>query len=623
MLISSEDITEGEGLIFADGKPIKSSFLSRFASKVRRVGTIATNAIFGLPGLIGRTLKNAWKLTGWLFKKRDPFIDVYIIDKDTAEFKKVINGKDLVNNKTTRKYVVKGFGPGDWVPVKSAYGIEKEVYEFKDGSYQVIIDDDDLKNGLYDANGNRLTRWRGASIAGKAAQVAGKAMRIAGSLALKGVKLAGKAIKGAAGKVMKLFRGGLHVLGESGTAVGKFITSAFSSVVSTLTGFGVTRNDLIDIIGDRLIDIYELLDARMPGGSVAGDNDGSGYRDGSYRDYQKRKEEERKKRKQKQEEQEKKKNKDKAEMAADGEPNDGPEEADENNSSGEGGSSIWDFMMAASGISALKGTVGGWWEKKKQDGLRRAQIARRRAGRRLRRMGRAAGRGIRGGARMMGRAAGTMLGGVGRAAGAVLSGAGRAAGTVLGAGARGILGLAGGALKLGGGLLGLTGRVAAGLLSGPIGWALTLGTVGYYTYKLASDSGTTKLFRIPRAKAYGLTTKQWEAFEDLETDTYNAWKNGQEGVDNDRLEQFGEKIDFIGGMGYFDTGDDDSEANKIEFLTQWYRARFLPAYKDYVKIICQVTNNDGKKQPKADDVDASKAYAVKQALDKALEKYAS
>ena len=622
MLISSEDITEGEGLIFADGKPIKSSFLSRFASKVRRVGTIATNAIFGLPGLIGRTLKNAWKLTGWLFKKRDPFIDVYIIDKDTAEFKKVINGKDLVNNKTTRKYVVKGFGPGDWVPVKSAYGIEKEVYEFKDGSYQVIIDDDDLKNGLYDANGNRLTKWRGASIAGKAAHVAGKAMRIAGSLALKGVKLAGKAIKGAAGKVMKLFRGGLHILGENGTAVGKFITSAFSSVVSTLTGFGITRNDLIDIIGDRLIDIYELLDARMPGGSVSGDNDGSGYRDGSYRDYQKRKEEERKKRKQKQEEQEKKKNKDKAEMAADGEPNDGPEEADENNSSGEGGSSIWDWMMAASGISALKDTVGGWWEKKKQNGLRRARIARRRAGRRLRRMGRAAGRGIRGGARMMGRAAGTMLGGVGRAAGAVLSGAGRAAGTVLGAGARGVLGLAGGALKLGGGLLGLTGRVAAGLLSGPIGWALTLGTVGYYTYKLASDSGTTKLFRIPRAKAYGLTTKQWEAFEDLETDTYNAWKNGQEGVDNDRLEQFGEKIDFIGGMDYFDDGD-DSEANKIEFLTQWYRARFLPAYKDYVKIICQVTNNDGKKQPKADDVDASKAYAVKQALDKALEKYAS
>ena len=623
MLISSEDITEGDGLIFADGKPIKSSFLSRFASKVRRVGTIATNAIFGLPGLIGRTLKNAWKLTGWLFKKRDPFIDVYIIDKDTAEFKKVINGKDLVNNKTTRKYVVKGFGPGDWVPVKSAYGIEKEVYEFKDGSYQVIIDDDDLKNGLYDANGNRLTRWRGASIAGKAAQVAGKAMRIAGSLALKGVKLAGKAIKGAAGKVMKLFRGGLNILGESGTAVGKFITSAFSSVVSTLTGFGITRNDLIDIIGDRLIDIYELLDARMPGGSVAGDNDGSGYRDGSYRDYQKRKEEERKKRKQKQEEQEKKKNKDKAEMAADGEPNDGPEEADENNSSGEGGSSIWDWMMAASGISALKDTAGGWWEKKKQNGLRRARIARRRAGRRLRSMGRAAGRGIRGGARMMGRAAGTMLGGVGRAAGAVLGGAGRAAGTVLGAGARGVLGLAGGALRLGGGLLGLTGRVAAGLLSGPIGWALTLGTVGYYTYKLASDSGTTKLFRIPRAKAYGLTTKQWKAFEDLETDTYNAWKNGQEGVDNDRLEQFGEKIDFIGGMGYFDTGDDDSEANKIEFLTQWYRARFLPAYKDYVKIICQVTNNDGKKQPKADDVDASKAYAVKQALDKALEKYAS
>ena len=623
MIISSEDITEGEGLIFADGKPIKSAFLSRFASKVRRVGTIATDAIFSLPGLVGGALKKAMKLTSWLFTKRDPFIDVYIIDKDTAEFKKVINGKDLVNNKTTRKYVVKGFGSGDWIPVKSAYGIEKEVYEFKDGSYQVIIDDDDLKNGLYDANGNKLTKWRGASIAGKAAQVTGKAMRIVGSLALKGVKLAGKAIKGAAGKVMKLFHGGLHILGESGTAVGKFITSAFSSVVSTLTGSGITRNDLIDIIGDRLIDIYELLDARMPGGSVAGDNDGSGYRDGSYRDYVKRRAEERKKRKEKQENQKKKEEKDKAEMGADGEPNDGPEEADETNSSGGGGSSIWDFMMAASGISALKDSVSGWWEKKKQNGLRRSRIARRRAGRRLRRMGRAVGRGIRGGARMMGRAAGGMLGGVGRAAGSLLGGVGRAAGSLLGAGARGALGLAGGALRLGGGLLGLTGRVAAGLLGGPIGWALTIGTIGYYTYKLATDNGTTKLFRIPRAKAYGLTTKQWEAFEDLETDTYDAWKNGQEGVDNDRLEQFGEKIDFIGGMGHFDAGDDDSEANKIEFLTQWYRARFLPAYKDYVKIICQVTHSDGKKQPKADDVDASKAYAVKQALDKALEKYAS
>lgn len=646
MVISAEDIADGDGLLFADGKQIKSTFLSRFAAKFRHAGSIVTNGLFGIPDKLVAAGTFIKEHTAFLFKKKDPFIDVYIIDKNTKKLKRVINGKDLETNKATRKYVYKGKHEEEWIPLESAYEIEHEIYEYTDSGYKVIIDKDDLANGVFDVDGNKLTRYRGASIVGKVGTAVAETI---GAIGRGAVKL----VKGAAGKVVDLFGKGIKLLGEGGTVLGQFVTSAFSSVVTTLTGFGLTRKDLTEVVGNRLLDIYGLLYDRLPGRKVNGDNDGNGLRDGSYYDYKKRRTEHRNEVKARRDAAKKKEEETKKKMAEDDSAKGAvgataastAADADENNLSGELGSNLTDLLMTVTGINAAKDALGGWWDKKKEALSTRAGELRQAAGERIRNGAQglrdrvtnssafqnAAARVRAGGNALRGGLSGGFFGaarGAGGLAMRGLGGIGRAAGSILGAGSSGLLKAAGLGLRLGGGALGLAGRAAGALLGGPIGWILGLGTLGYMTYKLATDSSATKLLRIPRAKAYGLTVKQWEAFEDLETDTYEAWKNGQEGVDKDRLEQFGEKIDLIGGAGITSSADfnldgDAAEDSKVDFLRQWYKVRFVPAYRDYVKILCQVTHNDGSKQPKADDVDDSNLSTIKLILDKDLAKYSS
>lgn len=646
MVISAEDIADGDGLLFADGKQIKSTFLSRFAAKFRHAGSIVTNGLFGIPDKLVAAGTFIKEHTAFLFKKKDPFIDVYIIDKNTKKLKRVINGKDLETNKATRKYVYKGKREEEWIPLKSAYEIEHEIYEYTDSGYKVIIDKDDLANGVFDVDGNKLTRYRGASIVGKVGTAVAETI---GAIGRGAVKL----VKGAAGKVVDLFGKGIKLLGEGGTVLGQFVTSAFSSVVTTLTGFGLTRKDLTEVVGNRLLDIYGLLYDRLPGKKINGDNDGNGLRDGSYYDYKKRRTEHRNEVKARRDAAKKKEEETKKKMAEDGSAKGAAgaaaagatADADENNSSGELGDKLTDLLMTVTGINAAKDAIGGWWDKKKEALSTRAGELRQAAGERIRNGAQglrdrvtnssafqnAAARIRAGGNALRGGLSGGFFGaarGAGGLAMRGLGGIGRAAGSILGAGGSGLLKAAGLGLRLGGGALGLAGRAAGALLGGPIGWIIGLGTLGYMTYKLATDSSATKLLRIPRAKAYGLTVKQWEAFEDLETDTYEAWKNGQEGVDKDRLEQFGEKIDLIGGAGITSSADfnldgDAAEDSKVDFLRQWYKVRFVPAYRDYVKILCQVTHNDGSKQPKADDVDDSNLSTIKLILDKDLAKYST
>ena len=646
MVISAEDIADGDGLLFADGKQIKSTFLSRFAAKFRHAGSIVTNGLFGIPDKLVAAGTFIKEHTAFLFKKKDPFIDVYIIDKNTKKLKRVINGKDLETNKATRKYVYKGKREEEWIPLESAYEIKHEIYEYTDSGYKVIIDKDDLTNGVFDVDGDKLTRYRGASIVGKVGTAVAETI---GAIGRGAVKL----VKGAAGKVVDLFGKGIKLLGEGGTVLGQFVTSAFSSVVTTLTGFGLTRKDLTEVVGNRLLDIYGLLYDRLPGRKVNGDNDGNGLRDGSYYDYKKRRTEHKNEVKARRDAAKKKEEETKKKMAEDGSAKGAvgaaaagaTADADENNSSGELGDKLTDLLMTVTGINAAKDALGGWWDKKKEALSTRAGELRQAAGERIRNGAQglrdrvtnssafqnAAARIRAGGNALRGGLSGGFFGaarGAGGLAMRGLGGIGRAAGSILGAGGSGLLKAAGLGLRLGGGALGLAGRAAGALLGGPIGWILGLGTLGYMTYKLATDSSATKLLRIPRAKAYGLTVKQWEAFEDLETDTYEAWKNGQEGVDKDRLEQFGEKIDLIGGAGITSSADfnldgDAAEDSKVDFLRQWYKVRFVPAYRDYVKILCQVTHNDGSKQPKADDVDDSNLSTIKLILDKDLAKYST
>ena len=624
MVISAEDIANGDGLMFADGTKIRSPFLTKFASTIRRAGTIITNGLFGIPDLLRKVGGAALKYGKMLFTKKDPYIDVYIVDKDTKELKKVINGKDLVNNKATKRYVYKNLKrEGEWIPITSAYEIDHEIYEYKSGGYQIIIDSDDLKNGVFDVTGARLTKFSGASIAGKLA-VAGLG---ALGYAWKGVVFTAKKVKDIAVGGMHYLRKGLSFFGEKGTALGRFITEAFGSATAAILGYShLSRKDLEEVVGDRLLDIYGLLYNRLSGGKVRGDNNGSGFRDGSYEDYVKRTQERREAKAKKKKERKQKEEQTKAKMAEDGSPNGSAGAAGAAGVAGESGesSSMFGDLLTFFGLNKASDIVAdkakGVVDKVKGKAKGVATKAKGKA--------KGLGRGLVG---KTGSALWNAGKGVGKGAFALGKGtlgmAARAGGLGLRAaalGARGALALGG--MALGG--LGSVGGVIGGLLTGPVGWITLAGTLAYYTYKLSTDSNVVKLLRIPRANAYGMSVKQWEAFEDLETDTYDAWREGKQGVDDDRLETFGEKIDLIAGMGatdpYLNRGESQSaEANLVAFIREWYQKRFLPAYTVYTRAIMQVTQSDGKKQPKADDVDPSKAQAVKLGLDKALSKIAN
>lgn len=651
------------------------------------------NFVFGSNGILGKAWNTATdivgKVAGWLTDKADPYTDVYIKDPATDELKLVIKGTDIESNQETKRYFYTKNGTTEYL--KSAYGIEYPVYESANKRRKkprCIISKEDIKRGLFDVEGNKLSKGKDKS-------------RLSRILTAP-IRLIGGAIR----KIKNFGKGLWNGLINLGKGLGEGISGFFRGFAEfgngLLTGFD---NIISKQVGTRLLDIYELLDARLKGKKV---------RTGSYEDYQQRRKEREEAAKNKKSPEAKEENKSggifgwfkglfgKLFGKKSG------EEGDEDNSNG--------------GIfSSIADTVSDWWLFKQFFGDKKAKggkaagkaagaVAAKKAGlfkklggklsfgasrlkhayyeRLANKMGapkgveyfddvigdyryttdaatrvkvtadakkaalKAAGKNKLNAARSAASNAAGKVGNTLKTAGSnflkplkfIGSGAGKvltAAGSGLGGAAamvgKGAMNLLGGAGKLIGSTAGFLAKhlglgtiakfgahVLTKFLPG-IGWALTAYELGKAIYKGATDSDQVKLLRPARFKAYSVPTKYWEAIEDLETDTFDAYKSGQSGVDDERLRMFGEKINFITNQKHsFDDKADaykDTIENRTAFLKEWYKYRFGKAYATYIAVFYRaIPDYDKSKKPWGDDISIEQAQLLYKVLPEVLGK---
>lgn len=638
-VITDDDIKAG--LQHRDGTPIESSRLSLAMAKLRRLAGAAGSAIAGLTGgafsIAGKVVKFAWdigtKVVGWAkdrikdaFTAKDPYIDVCVVKK--GELEVVITGEDLKTNKATLKYCFRD-DSGNYVPVLSAYGIDKPVYTMvgKNGQTlkrpRCVITKEDLDNGIFDTNGNRLTEWAGRSLAGKV-----------GIAALGSVKFGWKAIKGIGKGIWNVGTtviGKLgSLLGEGGAAVTSIITNAWNSTLDLFRNTVVSRKDLQEIVGDRLLDIYGLLYKYMPRKErIIGDKDGDGDVDGSWADYEQKRKERESKREQKR---------------LDKWYQDHPNAARGDNMSfmrelknaflsGFGGKEessggFLDWVLDALGIKSFFPGKGAKAASTAKAGAGKVGLFKRlfspiaklfakphavdgklESGK-LYNLGKGikefftgnklTGKtGIIGAAKNKLASAGNWFKGLfGKgAAKAATAGSTKAASKSVFTKLLGSLGP-----KVAARVAAIAGSNAAPIVGQIASVGMTIWSVYEIGKWLVTDSPKTKNMRSIRCKGYGVNSKYWEAIIDLETDTFEELIDGNtNGVDRDRLIKFGYKVDFL------DLSNPDSE--KVEFLTTWYRQRFIPAYNFYLGCMRTVGVEFDDDPPKDDSIPEEK-YAV-------------
>lgn len=550
---------------------IENSYLTKFGTYLRRVGggvlstmgSIVGGALEGATNLVGTAWKvtkavvsGAWKLGVKAFTAKNPYIDVFVV-RDGKQ-KCVILGDDLAKNEKTKRYFY-----DDGELVKSAYGIDREVYSklSEDGNTvleqrRTVISDADIRNGLFDSEGHKLTKFAGRSFAGKLASLGIGVAKFVGKKVLKfgmGVLRMGKNLINALGSV----------LGEGGAIVSGFLGNLWDQTVDLFKSSLISRQDLHEIVGQRLLDIYALLYTYMPRREGMDDKDGDGLLDNRYKEWKEGKEAARKAKEEKKSDKSNSKDDEKKPGFLSG---------------------IW---------SKLFGKKDGEGEQKEEgggDSILKDAFDYWIMGKIFGNGGGAAGGGKVGMLKRIGGWFGKMFGGK-AAAGAAESAAGAAA-------KGGLKGLAKGAwTKLGGfarnfGIKSLTKTVTKfgikTLVKGAslAGLAWLAADLGMAAYKLSKDDARMLRMRPIRCKAYGIDPKYWEAVIDLETDTFEAIQDGQaEGVDKKRIRQFGYKIDFI------NEGELASGGNKADFLKFWYTKRFLPAYLEYCSAVKAVRDH--------------------------------
>ena len=665
-VIYAEDITAG--LQHRDGTPIESSKLSLAMSKLRRlagtVGGALATLTGGAFGIAGKSIQFVWehgtKAAGWLkdrivdaFTSKDPYIDVCIVKDGKLEV--VITGEDLKTNKATMKYCFRD-DKGSYKPVLSAYGIDSPVYTMvgADGKTleqpKCVIKKEDIENGVFDTNGNKLTRWAGRSLAGKISAAALGAVKF-GWRAIKGI---GKGIWNVGATVVGKLG---SLLGEGGAAVTGIITNAWNSTLDLFRNTIVSRRDLQEIVGDRLLDIYGLLYKYMPRKKYdPNDKDGDGDIDGSWADYE-----------QKRKAREAKREQERLDQWYKDHPN--AERNDDGvsfmsklknaffsgfgNKDGESSSGFLDWVLGALGIKSFfpgKGAAAttaagagkaGWLKRlfspiaklfakphivdgklesgklyKFGKGIKEFFTGNKLTGKtgiidKAKDKLASAGNWFKGlfgkkgaaetaeefHARVAAQRAATrqaiLASSTSRAATGVTSAASKSAFTKL-------LG------SLGPKVAARVAAIASSNTAPIIGQIASIGMTIWSVYEigkwLITDSPKTKNMRSIRCKGYGVNSKYWEAIIDLETDTFEEFLDGNtNGVDRDRLTKFGYKVDFL------DLSNPDSE--KLEFLTTWYRKRFMPAYNFYLGCMKTVGVEFEDDPPKDDNIPDEK-YAV-------------
>ena len=556
MVLTEEDFANGDGLCDKYGRPIKSFFKS-IGRGIRAVTGAVANGIGGFYGFAFRTavsaLKVGFKAVKYLVSGKDPYIDVYVYD-DNNEKKLRLRG---VKIREGGYFIMKN---GEPEILTSAYGITDEVYGYtKNGKPKLLINADEIKRGLYDVDGNKLTAFAGKSIAGKVASVAFAGLKGIGSFAAKALWKGVTAVGRGVGQVLGLGKDVINVF-----------TDSVRKVLSDFKELWITRKDLEEVVGDRLLDIYGLLHDRLSG-SRAGDpndKDGDGDRDGSYEDYQQKRKERLAKRKEAEEKLVAKKAKESKSVRT---------AADRN----EDNSSLLEDIVTGNIISKGLDKLGG----KVKSGISKVG-----------KLGKGiAGKAITTGGSLLGKIGGTALGSLVMSkvavAGTAITGA---ASTIGSAALSGVGSLASGASA-----------ALAGL--GPVGWiiggALAAGAVGYGAYKLLSDSDAVKKWRTERMNACGINLKYDDEFEDFEKLVWKNWLKGNKVPSDSDLVDFGKDIDFIKDTFLGFGGEKTDVLNqKLKFIKEWFTYTFAPVYATYVQVIKSVTK-DPEAVPDVDDIE--------------------
>lgn len=638
--IEIDDINAG--LIDSEGKDLELKLFGKLGNLTRRIMHSVAGGILTVSSIPIKAIGWAWDKiktgTKEAFTAKDPYIDVYIVGAD-KKLQLVIKGDDLKTNAATKKYIFRDSkNESNFIAVKSAYEIDKPVYILSaENVIKCVISEDDLESGVFDAEGNKLTRWRGRSLAGKVATAgfaaAGWVGRKLISIGKGAVKLVGSAFKKVGQGLSSIIRGGAEL--------GQFITGMLYSVADVVTSTLITRRDLNEIVGDRLVDIYGLLERRLPkNADDPFDKDGDGDRDGSYQDYIQRKNQEHKKSKSKHAEDSHIVDKDGNIIIPDAYGENGESGASDGGSGGLSMSDILTWM----GMDKAMSYVGG----KLSAGKRRVGNVMRSAGTSMRNAGARALGAFRGksglltkllsGAKGKLAGVGAAFSGIGRRGAAAATrttataaGAGGMGARVAGRTAASTIGRAVGKGLAKRAILGIGARLAAmgavNLIPG-IGQFVSLGLLAWTAvdvisgiYSLATDTPVTKKLRTERFKAYGISTKYWEAIEDLETDTWDSLQENNVGVSTDRLRIFGEKIDLIKN----DFNTDKLEDEKIAYLKLWYDKRFIPVYSNYTQLLKLYTTpkdeDPSASQPKADDIAPAQANEFCENLKVILEQF--
>ena len=557
--INDEDLEKG--LIDNKGNEIKSRF--RFIADIGLNGvTTAASAIVGVGKGMLKVAKHVGKV---LFVGKDKFIDVYADDENgervlKLEGNKIKDGKYLIKHKET------------FTQLESAYGIDGEVYIMYRRKPKLVLSLDDIRNGLYDAEGNKLTKYRGMSLVGAAgSMLMGGAKKVIGGIG-KGIVGLGKMVSGAwnAGK--------------------DFFSSMFSGITSSITGSGLflNRRDLEEVVGDRLLDIYHLLYVRLPDKKkVNGDVDGDGDRDGSYEDWMQKREERKRRRAEKNAA---KKGKAKGSNSAGFIGNSDDDDVDNDGS-------FTDTLMNLWMLHDIFGGKGGAAKPKPRGVLGRSLD-------KLKGGFRSAGGRVLNGAKLIGgkvlrgakSTGGKVLSGVKSTGSRVLSGVGKTAGKLAGKTIGKTIAKTVGMRALAAGL----GAAAGANIWNPVGWAMLAATLGVVAYDVLKTDPMDLKWQHARFKFYGADKEgvtydfAYEDYlKDLEKATFKAMINGG-ALDMSELEHFGRNVGMLYGdgigirekIGGFNTDSmREDKQNRLEYLKEWYVKRFFPAFDMYTRIV--------------------------------------
>lgn len=324
---------------------------------------------------------------------------------------------------------------------------------------------------------------------------------------------------------------------EATKSIGKTLFSAAGSIVRGIgrgiggvLGMDMRSLDPVAVSAESynvLVDIRSILDARLPGGRVAGDADGDGDKDGTLSDLR-----------------------DKAARR----------HKEEQDKKGQGDNAPKDKKKKDEGSGLLSGLMDFF-------------------------------KGLMGGGGMLGKAGKLLgFGTAAAGASSAVAGATAAAGGTAAATAAGTAAAAGGTTLMGGLMAGLAGigATALGVLTSPVTLGIAAAAlVGYGAYKgykyLKNSPGPLDQVRMAQ---YGFDPKDHSHFgrmREFESMLTPVTKMGTDGVSIDIT-----KIDMKRAASIFDVDMDDKKQS--ERFLGWYNQRFKPVYATHVAVMSKLAN---------------------------------